>query len=180
MAKRTPTQKRTSNQKRTPTYINGFLEEDWVRFSDEQRRAALAGKPVYDFSTADMARKIKILAVAFICVGAMFIVTGIALLYVEQGYDTPLYMLGLMYGIILLGSALGLSGVFLLALIKHPQWAPGVKWGMLAFCIATGVYLLIVTKLSGSAIISDLCQVFVVWYAMSAIIKQGQVYRLDQ
>lgn len=162
-------------QQQSQTTVYGYSIADWKTFSEDQRRAAQAGKPVYDFSPPDMMHKIKVLAIAFIGVGAMFIVTGAALLAVELPYNTTGPVISMMYGVTMLGAALVVAGAFMFALFKHPQWAPGIKWGMLVFCIATGIFCFIATGLAGETVFTDILQVVVIWYALSVIIKQGKV-----
>lgn len=157
---------------------SSYTEELFASFNDEQRRAAQQGKPVYDFSAPLMARNTKILGFTFIGVGLMLAITGIALFWYEYGFHSPRMktMLALFLGLAMLGVSLIVAGALLFTLKKHPQRAPYLKWGMLIFCIVTGLLLFVVTGFAGETVYTDLLQVIIVWYALSVFIKQGRVY----
>lgn len=153
------------------------IKEDGAppEYSREQLEAMRQGKPVYNFSNAVMRRKVNIMGGAFIGVGLMFAATGLVMFWIDRDHGTSAMMAGVFWGIIMLGLACIIAGVLMLTLKKHPQRAPYLKIVVLVFCIASGIFLFVITDLAGAAVFTDILQVLVIFYAMDVIIRQGRI-----
>lgn len=150
-------------------------EDTPTEYSEEQLQAMRQGKPVYNFSNPVMKRKVNIMGSAFIGVGSLFAATGLAMFWIDRNHDTSKMMIGVFSGMIMMGAACIFAGILMLTLKKHPQRAPYLKAAVLVFCVISGIFLFVITDLAGAAVFTDILQVFIIFYAMDVVIRQGRI-----